>query len=107
MIALGLFLYCLETEPSLVHQFRDPTAEHYCYIKWTEGGITLFFTVDLFLRCISWPNLGVFCREAQNIIDFVSLVPFYLHHIMETLDFIKTGRMLRMFRILRIIKLFR
>ena len=114
MILVGILIYCLETEPSLKAHFTDATDEYYDYLWWLQNSITLFFSIDLILRAISWPNIWTFFNEPINLLDFVSIVPFYVQYILDALDvsgqsgiLISLGKLFRMIRVIRVVKFFR
>ena len=60
LILTGILLYCLETEPSLKSHFSEQTDPYYPYLWWLQTFITIFFTVDLGLRALSWPKFNKF-----------------------------------------------
>ena len=113
MILTGILLYCLETEPDLKHHFTEVTDPYYDWLWWLQMLITIFFTTDLTLRAISWPGFYNFVREPLNILDFVSIVPFYLQYLLDALNagnsyiIVSAGRMFRMFRVIRVVRFFR
>ena len=114
MILTGILLYCLETEPTLVDHFTDPNDKYYDFLWWLQTSITLFFSIDLILRAISWPNIWTFFNEPINLLDFVSIIPFYVQYILDALHvtgqsgvLISLGKLFRMIRVVRVVKFFR
>lgn len=114
MILTGILLYCLETEPSLVDHFTKPADPYYDFLWWLQTSITLFFSIDLILRAISWPNIWTFFNEPINLLDFISIIPFYVQYILDALHvsgqsgvLISLGKLFRMIRVVRVVKFFR
>ena len=114
MILTGVLLYCLETEPTLRDHFINPEDYYYNYLWWLQTSITLFFSIDLTLRAISWPEIWTFFNEPINLLDFVSIVPFYVQYLLDALHvtdnsavLLSLGKLFRMIRVIRVVKFFR
>ena len=113
MILAGILLYCLETEPDLKQHFTDPADAYYDYLWWLQTAITLFFTIDLGLRAATWPQISTFFQEPINVLDFISIIPFYIQYLLDALHvgesgiLISVGRLFRMIRVIRVVKFFR
>lgn len=75
----------------------------------------VWFTTELVVRLAASPNLIKFCKNPMNIIDFVSIIPFYATLAVDTNDEENEGienmgkvvQILRLMRIFRILKLAR
>ncbi|XP_007898593.1 LOW QUALITY PROTEIN: potassium voltage-gated channel subfamily S member 3a [Callorhinchus milii] len=74
-----------------------------------------WFTTEFIVRLLVAPSLDKFFKNALNIIDFVSILPFYITLAVETMDegnedlenMGKVIQILRLMRIFRILKLAR
>jgi voltage-gated potassium channel len=76
---LSVVLIALETVQSL--NLRDRMA-----FDETEYAIYGVFTLDFVLRAICAPSFVAFCANFYNIIDLLSLLPFYLYQAFEFTD---------------------
>ena len=120
MTAVGLFI--LETEPQLKNHFSktlDPsmhpsdTRPRCAFILfYLNAVIMLCFTVDIVARMLTWPTFASFWRDVFNVLDVVSILPFYIQVVelllgqnREASSDIVVLRMLRVLRVLRIFKL--
>jgi len=68
-----------------------------------------YFTLDLVLRLLSMPCLKSFISNVLNWFDFLAIVPFYVELILgaENAQGLAAFRILRLFRITRLLKLIR
>ena len=114
MILTGILLYCLETEPNFKNHFTNPNDKYYDFLWWLQTSITLFFSIDLLLRAISWPDISTFFKEPINVLDFISIIPFYVQYLLDALHvseqsgvLISLGKLFRMIRVIRVVKFFR
>ena len=87
--------------------FQDPEHVMFPCLYWTELIVVAYFTFDFLLRAFSWPSIIAFVKSPQNIVDLLSLVPFYAQICFSGVVFIESGKILRIFRIFRVIKLFK
>ncbi|XP_066298740.1 potassium voltage-gated channel subfamily A member 7-like [Branchiostoma lanceolatum] len=74
---------------------------------------TAWFTVELLVRFLSCPDRARFCKGKMNVIDFVSVVPYFILLITEIPGVTATTgleyflKVLRLTRVLRVLKLSR
>lgn len=61
------------------------------------------FSVEFCLRLLVCPNVLEFAKNAMNIIDFLSIIPFYLTLLLESV----VGLNLEAFVVLRVLRIFR
>lgn len=103
-ILVSTVSFCLETLPAYSEE-RNKGA--YDTFQWIETVTVQFFAADYLLRFISCPNKLVFVFEPFNIIDLVSVVPWYIMIAMESADFGGTAvfRVIRLFRMFRVLKM--
>lgn len=69
-----------------------------------------WFTFEFLIRFFSSPNKLKFIRNTLNIIDFFSVMPFYLSLIFDVkmyTNFNNTKRILTLFKVLRILRIFK
>jgi len=98
LILFSVIIVMLET----VDSFRYKYAVLFNVIEW---GITIFFTIEYFLRIwiIKRPNAYIF--SFFGIIDFLSTIPKYISLFLTGANFLIALRALRLLRIFRILKL--
>lgn len=70
-----------------------------------EGIITILFTMEYVLRIISIKDKKEYIFSLLGIIDFLSIIPFFLTLIFPSAHFFVIIRMLRMMRVFRIFNL--
>eukprot|EP00112_Aurelia_sp_Birch-Aquarium-sp1_P010197 Seg2189.8 transcript_id=Seg2189.8/GoldUCD/mRNA.D3Y31 product="Potassium voltage-gated channel protein Shaker" protein_id=Seg2189.8/GoldUCD/D3Y31 len=107
VICLSVFIFCMETIP----QFA--TKKYKKVFFRLEAFCVAWFTLELLLRFIACPEKFKFIKSPLNIIDLVSILPFYttliasmIHQSSEAppLEFL---RVIRLARVMRIFKLSR
>jgi potassium voltage-gated channel Shab-related subfamily B protein 1 len=70
----------------------------------------IWFTLEYVLRLLSAPSKWKFLKGALNIIDLISILPFYVSLVFASrqLDNLNTARrILTLFRVLRILRIFK
>lgn len=97
-ILLSTFMIMMESIPNYDKKL------HY-YLISIEWIISLFFTVEYFLRIAVVKNKKDYIFSFFGIIDFLSLIPFFLSLIFPVTKFFLIFRMLRLLRIFRILNL--
>ena len=83
-------------------------------IDYVDLGIVIFFSWEYATRLICCPNKLKFFIEKMNMVDFLSLIPFYVALLLEGLEdyeiigkATKIVRLMKVIRVLRVYKLFR
>ncbi len=66
----------------------------------------IWFSMELLLRFFSSPNKSVFVRHVGNIIDLLSILPYFMQ-VSETSEKFSILRIIRLVRVFRIFKLAR
>lgn len=98
LIMLSVGLLMIETVPLI--------GIHYHKILYnTEFAITVIFTIEYILRIASIKDKKRYIFSAIGIVDFLSIIPFYLSLFFPIIHYIGILRMLRMLRIFRIFNL--
>ncbi|WP_187478247.1 ion transporter [Amniculibacterium sp. G2-70] len=98
LIIISTGLVMLETVPSLDIKY------HKAFFI-IEFLITILFTIEYFLRIFSIKDKREYILSPFGIIDFLSIIPFYLSLFFPVLHYFVIIRMLRMLRIFRIFNL--
>ena len=123
-ICVSIAFLVMETDPHLKNHFNNKDLKHYYTLYYTNVVVIMFFTLDLILRFLTWPNLLAFWKNIFNILDILSILPFYVGLFAEIMsDNVSTGdtqsdmeemgkkyvvlRVCRIFRIIRIFKFVR
>ncbi|PRP66124.1 ion transporter [Nonlabens agnitus] len=99
VIIFSVILVLLESVPALGSKY----SEEFIFAEWI---ITIFFTIEYFLRIISINKPTKYIFSFYGIIDFLSTVPLYLTFLLpggyNALLAVRSLRLLRVFRILKI-----
>ena len=118
-ICTSITMLVLETDPNVGHAFTDKSHPAYQILFIVNVVVIAFFTTDLAVRYITWPGLLSFWKSLFNILDILSILPFYVSIIADALEN-KTPeeelvqqrsyvvlRVCRIFRIVRVFKFIR
>ncbi|XP_070566324.1 potassium voltage-gated channel protein Shaw-like [Ptychodera flava] len=117
-VCISIITFCLETTSTFqepVHQ-DDPSTNTTTIVDYhpkdelfyIEAVCVTFFTVEIILRFTFCPSKLDFYKSAQNIIDFLAIVPFYIDAICKIAgvnvsgtanDILSFARIVRIFRI--------
>lgn len=98
VILLSVIVVMLESVDSL-------NAQYSTIFKDVEWGITLFFTVEYFLRIVTVKKPFRYIFSFYGIIDLLSTIPLYLSYVFAGTHILITLRALRLLRVFRILKL--
>lgn len=112
VIVLAVAAFCIETLPDFHDAIRkgwpnDKTAAVFFSI---EASCMIIFTLEFILRVISCPDKIQFCKGVLNIIDLITILPFYVTLSLKdeaALDSFVVLRVVRLARVFRILKLSR
>ncbi|WP_438961309.1 ion transporter [Nonlabens sp.] len=100
IIIVSLILVMLESVPSLGKEY----AAEFIIAEWV---ITIFFTIEYFLRIISINKPTKYIFSFYGIIDLLSTIPLYLTFFFGGVNALLAVRSLRLLRIFRIFKVTR
>eukprot|EP00794_Sanderia_malayensis_P014225 gene14225-15708_t len=110
VILISIVVFCIETLPELDPN-KPESAKHRKQIELSWHVFNTFcniwFTIEYLLRLMSSPNKLAFVRSTINIIDLVSILPYYLSIILDRGGGIEVLRVIRVIRVIRIFKLTR
>lgn len=98
LILFSSVLLMLETVPMV-------DAKYHLLFYRIEFAITIIFTLEYILRIITIKDKHEYIFSPLGIIDFLSVVPFYLSILFPVAHYFVIIRMLRMLRIFRIFNL--
>ncbi|KAG2496769.1 hypothetical protein HYH03_005177 [Edaphochlamys debaryana] len=103
-ILVSTVCFCLETIPAYSEE-RGPEVHHAFAI--VETVTVQIFTADYLLRLVSCPDVLRFVVSPLNIIDLVSVVPWYVELALAGSGLQGTAvfRVLRLLRVFRVLKL--
>ena len=103
---LGLLcLIFLSTAILMVESIPTISLVQRKYLFYSEAFITFLFTVEYILRVSSVKDKWKYIFSFYGIIDFLSIIPFYLSIFFPPLYYFMILRMLRILRIFRILNL--
>ena len=106
VILLSILVFCLETIPQL-----DPSTEHGAHMQQTwvimNCICNAWFTFEYFVRLLSAPNKFKFIRSTLNIVDLLSILPFYITISLGAGDGGNSIEVLRVIRVIRVIRIFK
>lgn len=98
LILVSTFIIMMESVPTLDKKFH-------VYFIISEWVISVFFTVEYWARIAVLKNKKHYIFSFFGIIDFLSLVPFYLSFFFPVTKYFLIFRMLRMLRVFRVFNL--
>ncbi|XP_063682144.1 potassium voltage-gated channel subfamily A member 2-like isoform X3 [Bolinopsis microptera] len=119
LIVFSVGTFIAETMPEYKDDLRRPWQETTTGIFFFsfETCCIIFFTIELLGRFTTCPKKKKFARNKLNIIDLISIVPYYIELIipkkedangdLNSIGSLVILRVLRLFRVLRIFKLSR
>jgi hypothetical protein len=122
IISLSIFIFCVETLPHFkqfdrevngsaieVTNDRDQFESTDTFFI-IETFCIIWFTTELILRFITCPSKIIFIRDILNIIDFISILPYYIT-LVTTLAGVNQNNnqnfYLSILRIVRLVRVFR
>nr|AAB02604.1 potassium channel homolog [Polyorchis penicillatus] len=108
VILISIVVFCLETIPSLNPD--KPEGSHMRVTWFIINTIcNSWFTLEYLLRLIASPNKLQFVKSTLNIVDLVSIIPYYVTATVGENDSgsIAVLRVVRVIRVIRIFKLTR
>nr|XP_006823928.1 PREDICTED: potassium voltage-gated channel protein Shaw-like [Saccoglossus kowalevskii] len=116
-VCVSITTFCLETvsdlqEPVYSENAETNTTEIIDYkprdeLFYIEAVCVTFFTVEIIVRFIFSPSKLDFYKTAQNIIDFLAIVPFYVDAICKIANVNVSGTANDILSFARIVRIFR
>lgn len=105
IILLSITVFCMETIPNMNPEL--PEGAHMKYTWYMLNIVcSVWFTLELIFRFVASPNKIAFVKSALNLIDFVSILPFYISEVVgHTSD--HSLAVLRVIRVIRVIRIFK
>ncbi|KFC20702.1 ion transporter [Chryseobacterium sp. FH1] len=100
-----LFLILVSTALLMVETIPIFRLEYYKEFYYAEFFITIIFTIEYILRIICVKDREEYIFSPLGVIDFLSIIPFYISLFFPIWHFVAIIRMLRMLRIFRIFNL--
>lgn len=98
LILASTFIIMMESVPKLDKKFHTT----FIIAEWI---ISIFFTIEYILRIAVIKNKKCYIFSFFGIIDFLSLVPFFLSFFFPVTKYFLIFRMLRMLRVFRVFNL--
>ena len=115
-ICTSITLLVLETDPNLGAAFTDESHAAHRPIEIANIVVISFFTIDLLVRFGTWPGIHTFFTNMFNILDILSILPFYVTVITDAVQVDadpevelqhRSYVVLRVCRIFRIVRVFK
>lgn len=126
VILISILMFVLETLPKFTRRFihvncNNATFKEICresggyivlqskhdwWMNCVNTGVIIWFTSECLLRFLSCPHKLRFFLQIGNIIDLLSIFPYYVGLIFHNLDRKVLG-IIRVFRVIRVLKLSR
>lgn len=100
-IILSIFTTVYETVPC--ENVEKVCKERTRILDLLDNICVVVFSVEFCLRLLVCPNIVEFAKNPMNIIDFLSILPFYLTLLLESV----VGSNLEAFVVLRVLRIFR
>ena len=118
IISISLIMFVMETlpefEPKEVQKINQTEvvmvpSRHYKWVHGINTAVIVWFTTEYLLRVITCPNKIKFFTGLLNVIDFLSILPYYLNLVIPKGDnsSLSILRVVRVIRVLRVFKLSR
>lgn len=112
LVCLAMLLMMLETDSKLMPGATIEGTQDYKLIHTSDKIFMTFFSIDIFLRVLSWPTHKncSYLREPMNVVDIVAVLPYYVQHIINLTTMpeeIDVVAILRATRLLRMVRIFR
>ena len=77
-ICISICFLIVESEPDFTEQFTSKTAKYFYVVFSINCVIMGFFTFDFIIRLLTWPSLIDFWKNFFNVLDILSIMPFYV-----------------------------
>ena len=117
-ICVSIALLVMETDPNMSIYFTDDSQPAYYYLTYLNVFVIAFFTTDLLVRYCTWPGVLSFWKNLFNILDILSILPFYVSVVADAMEGSDAEndhehrsyvvlRVCRIFRIVRVFKFIR
>nr|AAB02603.1 potassium channel homolog [Polyorchis penicillatus] len=115
IIVVSLIMFVIETLPVFAPKelltnngtiYKTVYSEHATWMFTVNTAVICWFTIEFILRLICCPNKIKFFLNTGNIIDFLSILPYYLSLVLVSSSK-GSFSMLRVIRVLRVFKLSR
>lgn len=97
-IVLSTILIIWESIPGSIEKYGY-------FFRYSEWVLTIFFTIEYYLRLLAIKNNRAFIFSAFGIIDLLCIVTFYISLFFPQMHFLVAVRLLRLLRIFRIFNL--
>eukprot|EP00116_Pleurobrachia_bachei_P004531 sb/3464793/ len=109
IICISITLLIMETDPNIGHAFTNSDHFAYIYLYYVNVCVISFFTTDLCVRFVTWPNYFSFWKNMFNVLDILSILPFYVSLITDLIngDNVEEAHEHRSYVVLRVCRIFR
>lgn len=98
LILISTSIIMMESVPKLDQKFHS-------YFIISEWVVSIFFTIEYWFRIAVLKNKKNYIFSFFGVIDFLSLIPFYLSFFFPVTKYFLIFRMLRMLRVFRVFNL--
>lgn len=100
-----LILIALSTLIVMMESMRSVDMHYHRTLVYIEWIITIIFTIEYFVRIIIIKNKKDYIFSFMGIIDFLSILPFFMSLLFPFTKFLSIIRLLRILRVFRILNL--
>ncbi|MEJ8598563.1 ion transporter [Riemerella anatipestifer] len=100
-----LILILISTLTVVLESLRPVDKQYHHFLLAIEWTISIFFTIEYILRIVIVKNKKDYIFSFMGIIDFLSIIPFFLSLFFPQTKFFMIIRLLRMLRVFRILNL--
>ncbi|XP_057306017.1 shaker-related potassium channel tsha2-like isoform X1 [Hydractinia symbiolongicarpus] len=109
-IIISIIIFCWETLPAYKKPVSQLSASKQLTVK-ALNDIEIFciayFSIEFIVRLVCSPSKGAFIKDVLNLIDFVSILPFYITLIFNmegnvSIYFLRAVRLVRVFRVFKL-----
>lgn len=108
-ICVSITFLVMETDPNVGKHFTDEDESYYMILFLINSFVIIFFTLDIVVRFITWPGLLSFWKSLFNILDILSILPFYVSLIADAAsgEGVKNDEAQKKYVVLRVCRIFR
>ena len=113
MVILSTLTFIISTmeEFQAMDQGKSQYTSVVIVLDYIDTFVIIFFTLEYLIRFVCAPRKWRFFKEPMNLVDFCSIIPFYLsiflNHLEDLAIIGKAGKIVRLIRVMRILRIFK
>ncbi|KAK9764065.1 hypothetical protein K7432_008759 [Basidiobolus ranarum] len=104
LLLLMVISFCLETIPSV---YQTESNEWIKFSQSLDISLLIILSVEFAGKFYGWPNRWRFFLDYKNILDLITIVPFFIVSFFESVSSSYFFRVLRLLKVFTLLKIFR